>query len=183
MLFLLIGMGVILGGELRSVLKIHPRQVIDALPFWATWLALPVAATSFMVLFQARKRDWLPILIAGFLAIYGTKLGNELFIPRAGFGLGVGTGALLVGLLGNLRFRLWGQPSEVTDLPGILLIVPGSLGFESLHHLLEQETLLGLNTAFAMTTTAVTLVIGLLLANLLLPPQRPRGQTRMRPLA
>lgn len=171
-LFLLIGMGVVIGGELQSLVPIHPRAQIEALPFWATWVALPVAATTFMVLFQARKQDWLPILIAGFLAIYGTRLGNQFDIPRTGITLGVGTGALLVGLLGNLRFRLQGQPPEVTDLPGILLIVPGSLGYKSLHHLLERETLLGLNTAFAMTTTAVTLVIGLLLANLVIPPQR-----------
>jgi uncharacterized membrane protein YjjP (DUF1212 family) len=171
-LFLLIGMGVVVGGELRTIIDIHPRDDITPLPFWALWLALPLAATTFMVLFQARKRDWLPILIAGCLAIYGTRLGNEFLIPTTGIGLGVGLGALLVGLLGNLRYRVWGQPSEVTDLPGILLIVPGSLGFESLHHLLGQETVLGLDTAFDMTTTAVTLVIGLFLANLLLPPQR-----------
>ena len=48
-LFLLIGMGVVVGGELRNILDIHPRDVVVPLPFWALWLALPLAATTFMV--------------------------------------------------------------------------------------------------------------------------------------
>jgi uncharacterized membrane protein YjjB (DUF3815 family) len=56
-------------------------------------------------------------------------------------------------------------------LPGILMLVPGSLGFQSLSALVERDVLSGLGTAFAVGLVAISLVAGLLVAAAILPPR------------
>jgi uncharacterized membrane protein YjjB (DUF3815 family) len=56
--------------------------------------------------------------------------------------------------------------------PGILLLVPGSLGFRSLTSFLDDQALLGTEWAFQTGLVAVALVGGLLAANVVLPPRR-----------
>tara|TARA_B100000795_G_scaffold219674_1_gene174043 strand:- start:264 stop:449 length:186 start_codon:yes stop_codon:yes gene_type:complete len=57
-------------------------------------------------------------------------------------------------------------------MPGIILLVPGSVGFQSLSLLVEKNILAGLDTAFMMSFVAVALVTGLLLASLIVPPRK-----------
>jgi uncharacterized membrane protein YjjB (DUF3815 family) len=54
----------------------------------------------------------------------------------------------------------------------MLLLVPGSVGFRSLHALLQHDVLSGIETGFAMALVAVSLVTGLFLANLVFPSRR-----------
>ncbi|MEZ5988820.1 MAG: threonine/serine exporter family protein [Planctomycetota bacterium] len=198
MLFLSLAVGVAFG-EVCAALVLGggagPVTVVEPLPPWSRWLVLPLAAASFTVIFQARSADGLAILAAGALALTGPWLGSSVMGgaagavlggPEAGLvvpTLGAGIGALLVGLLGNFRSRFRAIPSEVTDLPGILLLVPGVLGYESVSSLLARRTLVGVETATFVLWTATTLVVGLLLSNVLLPPEPPgpragRGEER-----
>jgi uncharacterized membrane protein YjjB (DUF3815 family) len=57
-------------------------------------------------------------------------------------------------------------------VPGVLLLVPGSIGFRSLTLLLEQKVFVGVDAAFIMLLTAMSLVAGLLLADIVLPSRR-----------
>jgi uncharacterized membrane protein YjjB (DUF3815 family) len=57
-------------------------------------------------------------------------------------------------------------------VPGILLLVPGSIGFGSLAKFLDRDVLSGIDTAFTMILVAVALVTGLLVSNLIVPPRR-----------
>jgi uncharacterized membrane protein YjjB (DUF3815 family) len=50
------------------------------------------------------------------------------------------------------------------------LLVPGSLGFQSLASLMGHDTLRGIEAAFRMSLVAAALATGLLFANVLLPP-------------
>jgi uncharacterized membrane protein YjjB (DUF3815 family) len=59
-------------------------------------------------------------------------------------------------------------------VPGILMLVPGSVGFRSLIALLERQALAGVETAFSTVLTAVALVAGLLIAGVLAPERRLR---------
>jgi uncharacterized membrane protein YjjB (DUF3815 family) len=59
----------------------------------------------------------------------------------------------------------------VTLVPGLLLLVPGSIGFSSLTSLLDRQTLSGVEAAFRMTLVATSLVTGLLLSNVLVQPR------------
>jgi uncharacterized membrane protein YjjB (DUF3815 family) len=90
-------------------------------------------------------------------------LGNDL----AG-----GAGALAVGLLSNLYARLEDRPAIIPLTPGILMLVPGSLGYRSLTAFLESDATLGTAMAFQTGLVAVSLVGGLLLSNLIIPPRR-----------
>ena len=65
-------------------------------------------------------------------------------------------------------------------VPGILLLVPGSIGYRSMSSLMERDTVAGIATAFTMVLTAVSLVAGLLIAGVLAP--EPKLSTTPRQL-
>jgi uncharacterized membrane protein YjjP (DUF1212 family) len=169
-LFFAIALGVAVGAQLGARLAgglppaIEPVALGDA---WR-WVALVAAGLSFTVLLRARPRDAGWILLAGVLAIEGVRLGGRLLGPQ----LGAFVGALLVGIGGNLYARLLRRPAAVLQVPGLIMLVPGSLGFRSLSALLERDVLSGVQTAFATTLVAIALATGILLANVVVPPRR-----------
>ena len=170
-LFLVIGFGVAMGGEVVRILfgqyssLVHPL----ALPEWTSWAALVVAPLAFTVLFRAHARDAGWILVAGALGILGSRFGAAKLGPE----LGAFIGALTIGVASNLYAWLLRRPSSVTLVPGTLLLVPGSIGFRSLSSLLDREVVTGVETAFTMVLIAAGLVAGLLLANVVTPLRRP----------
>ena len=56
-------------------------------------------------------------------------------------------------------------------VPGLVMLVPGSLGLRSVAWLAQSDVLHGLKTASQMMVTVVALVGGLLFANVLVPPR------------
>ncbi len=174
--FLGIGFGVALGrglgGALSSLSDWRELMPIALpameMPDGSLWLALVLAPLSFTVLFSARRRDAPWILGAGWLAWFGTQAGALLLGAQlAGF-----VGALAVGVGSNLLARHSTRPALVTLVPGILLLVPGSLGFRSVSFFLGHDTLSGVEAAFEMGLAAISIVAGLLLAHALVPPRR-----------
>jgi uncharacterized membrane protein YjjB (DUF3815 family) len=83
--------------------------------------------------------------------------------------LGAFVGALLVGGASNLYALFRDRPSQIPLAPGILLLVPGSIGFRSLASLLDRQVISGVEAAFTMVLTAIALVSGLLVANVVIP--------------
>jgi uncharacterized membrane protein YjjB (DUF3815 family) len=75
-------------------------------------------------------------------------------------------------MMSNTLARLRNQPSVVTIVPGLMLLVPGSLGFRSLESLLARDVVAGVVTAFSMLMVAVSIAAGLLFANALVPSRR-----------
>jgi uncharacterized membrane protein YjjB (DUF3815 family) len=57
-------------------------------------------------------------------------------------------------------------------VPGIVLLVPGSVGYRSMTSLMERQTVEGIERAFSMILTAVALVAGLLIAGVIAPEPR-----------
>ena len=169
-LFFAIALGVAVGAQLgATIVGGHPAAVAPApLGEMWRWAALLAAGLSFTVLLRARPRDAGWVLLAGVLAIEGVRLGAQLLGPQ----LGAFVGALLVGCGGNLYARLLRRPAAVMQVPGLIVLVPGSLGFRSLQALLERDVLSGVQTAFATTLVAIALATGILLANVVIPPRR-----------
>jgi uncharacterized membrane protein YjjP (DUF1212 family) len=166
--FLSIGFGVALGSALgERLFGVSPAVLPVLLPAWTEWLALLVAPAAFVVLLKAEPKDAPYIVVGGIVAFLGARAGARFLGPE----LGAFVGALAVGTFGNAYNRLTDRPSPVPIVPGILLLVPGSLGFRSLSSLLGRDTLLGVETAFQMTLVAVSLATGLLFANVVLPPR------------
>ena len=72
--------------------------------------------------------------------------------------------------MASAAYERWrNRPAPVVLVPGILLLVPGSIGYLSMSSLMERNTVAGIDTAFTMVLTAVSLVAGLLIAGVLAP--------------
>ncbi|MFG0294198.1 MAG: threonine/serine exporter ThrE family protein [Phycisphaerales bacterium JB065] len=165
-----IGIGFRLGGLLTH--GIHSVEVASIPPEWTKAIAIPVAAAAFTIIFRARPRDYLPILAAGAVGFYGGQAGALAFGPE----LGAAVGALAVGLASNIWSRIKDQPAAVTILPGLILLVPGSLGLRGVYSFLTEDStgaVEGVDAAASMLLVAVSLVFGLLLANGLFPSRKP----------
>lgn len=136
------------------------------LPDWTLWLALLIAPFSFGVYLRARPRDLGWVLLASLLGYGSVRLGAVGLGPA----LGASIGSLVVGVMANVYERRGYGPASVPLVPGVLLLVPGSIGYRSLASLLDQNVLTGIATAFTMILTAVAIAAGLLMANVLVPP-------------
>lgn len=137
-------------------------------PAWAIWPALIGAAFGFAVTFGADRRDF-PLVMA---AAIGSYLITRYFGMAVGNGAGVFLAALFACSAGNLYARIFKRPGALIRLPGIILLVPGSIGFRSLTQAFERDILVSLDTGFTLLSILITLVAGLLFGNLLVPPRR-----------
>lgn len=169
MVFIAMGFGVALAAQLVLVTGWAP-PVADpvALPAWTGSLAILVASLSFGVLLKAEWSDFGWIVLACIVGFAASRLSARLLGPE----LGMFLGALSVGLFSGLVARFADQPVALTEVPGILILVPGSIGFRSIRALLESEVVSGIETGFRVLMIAMSLVAGLLVANLIMP--RPR---------
>ena len=165
--------GALAASAVCAALGIHARDfALPALPRWTDWPSLLVAAVAFAMLFRAAWRDWPAVIVAVIAGYLATRWGGEFSgsLPSAPFG--VFLGGLSVSALANLYARLAKRPGAVIREPGILLLVPGSVGFRSVSYLLERDTVLGMDTAMLLLTLLVALVGGLLFGELLVSPRR-----------
>ena len=85
---------------------------------------------------------------------------------------GVFLAGMVVTAVGNLYGLRFNRPSALIRVPGIILLVPGALGFRSFNFVFERDVMLGLDTAFAVVAALIALVAGILFGNLLIPPRR-----------
>jgi uncharacterized membrane protein YjjP (DUF1212 family) len=165
-----LGFGVALGSRFGRLLP--PASTAHKTWDWS-WptraLAVVVASLAFMVLLRARARDAPVIVTAGALAFVGTSLGERWLGPE----LGAFAGAYLVGLASNLYARRFQRPALVPMVPGILLLVPGSVGFRGVLSMLDRAVVPALDATFVMVITATSLVAGLFAAAVTLPSRRP----------
>lgn len=131
------------------------------------WAAVGIFPLALTVDFRARMRD-LPAISAGcFVAYFSARYGTERFGPEMGAFLG----ALAVGITGNLYARIANRPASIVQIPGVTLLVPGSVGFRSVVALLEHDSALGVEFAFTMVIVGTALGSGLIVANVLSPPR------------
>lgn len=168
MTFFLIGFGVSFGSAVTAWLPAGPAVGTVPLPGWTEPTAVAAVSLALVVLFQADPRDAPWIVAAGAAGFYGTRFGGEVLGPE----LGTFVGGALVGILGNGFARIMRRPSAVVTVPGIMLLVPGSVGYRSLMSLMERDTLLGIETAVTAAVVGSALVTGLLVANVMVPPRR-----------
>ena len=169
--------GVALGTRLGTALFGMPSAITPAaLPGWVGAVALPLAPLASVAILRAAPRDTPWIVAAGVLGVVGGRFGAA----SLGVELGTFAGAFAVALASSAYERLRGRPAAVVLVPGILMLVPGSVGFRSLSSFLERRTLAGIETAFSMILTAVALAAGLLIAGVIAPEPRVEDEGRMK---
>ena len=164
-----LGFGAAIGDRIVTQLPMAPMQPplpplgwLDVLP-----AALVMSLASLMLL-QGRWRDLGWVASSALLGLYGARLGAGMLGPE----LGVCVGAFLVGIAGNTFSRLLRRPAITLVAPGILPLVPGSLGLRGTSFLFMDSPSRGASWALAALVIAGALVAGLLAANVFVPPRR-----------
>ncbi|MBL8753917.1 MAG: threonine/serine exporter family protein [Planctomycetes bacterium] len=120
---------------------------------------------SYVILLRATTRQigWVAVAVAvGYL---GARAGGVLLERE----LGAFVGALGVALVANFYARWRRQPAAVVRTPGLLLLVPGSLGFRGFTLALDKSAE-SVQFVFQMLLVGGAIVAGLLMAGVLLPP-------------
>jgi uncharacterized membrane protein YjjB (DUF3815 family) len=80
--------------------------------------------------------------------------------------------ALAVCVLANGLARVTQRPAQLFQVPGMMLLVPGSFGFVSLGDFLRGRVMEGTAKGFDMALVGAALVIGVLVSNVVLPPRK-----------
>jgi uncharacterized membrane protein YjjB (DUF3815 family) len=164
MTFLKLGFGVALGTRIGAAIFRPGLELATSAPEWTAWPALVVAAVALTIILQGRLRllGW---VVAASLLGYATALySSQALGPELGAFLAAFVVTIACNAYGHLRKRT----PVVIQVPAILLLVPGSVGYRALSDLMERDVLSGMQTAFSMIFTAAAMVVGTLLAGLLL---------------
>jgi uncharacterized membrane protein YjjP (DUF1212 family) len=82
--------------------------------------------------------------------------------------------AFAIGLVTNLAARYLRIPQSVVLVPGLLVLVPGSLSYESLLYVFQADTSDALSLAVRALLAAILIVTGFLTSQLVAPPVRGR---------
>jgi len=174
--FLGLGFGLALGakaGALLAALVLNgdPAWIVES-PRVAWWTEVPAAVLAplcFAVLLRADRKDVGWIVLAGIAAFVTSRFAGRAM----GEELGAFLGALVVSAGSNLLERLRRASAMVTQVPGLLILVPGSIGFRSVTSMLDNETVLGVETAFRVAIIGISLAAGLLAGNVITGLSRP----------
>ncbi len=175
MVLLVIGFGIVLGQAVVEHTVGPSPIVIPAKPPWFFDLGTILIATVCMsILFQAHLRNAWVMVVAGLIAFYSARYGTMYFGPEVGV-LGA---AMAVGVASNLYARIFDKPALMMMLPGLIILVPGSLGLRSLQMFFTDasvdvdSTIDAVRSSFTVLVVGVALVVGLLLANVVMPPRK-----------
>ncbi|MFT5304420.1 MAG: uncharacterized membrane protein YjjB (DUF3815 family), partial [Mariniblastus sp.] len=168
--FLTMIFGVVMGYGMADWLFL-PQEANDLEPLGIAWsiaALLPIALT-FCVLFRARIRDVPWILLSTSIAFGTVKVGGIYLGPLAA----TWTAALAVGLFSNVFAKWRNRPAAIMLMPGLLLLVPGSLGFFGMSEIMIHDDMAGgVKIVSTMLLIAVSIVAGLLISNAILPIDR-----------
>ena len=168
-LLLGIAFGIALGAKTAALAIGAPHSsAVTELPAWTLWVALLVSPLCFAVLLKAATRDVPWVVAAGIVAFEAARVGSNALGPE----LGAFAGGLIAGIGSNWYARLTNRPAQIALVPGLLLLVPGSVGLRSLASLLDRDVTVGVESAFRMVLIAVSLVAGILIANVVSPRRK-----------
>ncbi|MDQ2866469.1 MAG: threonine/serine exporter family protein [Candidatus Eremiobacteraeota bacterium] len=130
------------------------------------WIVAAVAmATGLSVDLDARLHDFVWVFASSFVALLASHLlGSTPVHQVAAFGA-----AFICGIVANLGARFLRIPQPVMLVPALLVLVPGSLSYESVLFAFQQNISTSLTFASNAAFAAIELVAGLLLSQLLFP--------------
>jgi uncharacterized membrane protein YjjP (DUF1212 family) len=161
--------GVVLGSTLISLYtKIPEHLPSTALPGEFVWLGLLFASLASVVIYRAPPRDSGWVMLASILGFLAAKLGTLAIGPT----LGVFVGGFAIGAGSNIFARVLKRPAQTIVVPGIVLLVPGSMGYKSFSFFASDDVVSGVGSGFSMFLIAITIVAGVLFGNAFISPKR-----------
>jgi uncharacterized membrane protein YjjP (DUF1212 family) len=167
--------GAVAGAHVVSLLGWTPlsNSTAEVLPTWVPWLTLLAGSFAFSVLFKSGRRDVLLVMASVWLGFIATKFAASFPVAQSNtLPTGVFFAGMVVTAVSNAYGRYFNRPGALIRVPGIILLVPGSLGFRSFNFVFEKDVLTGLDTAFAVVMALIALVAGILFGSLLVSPRR-----------
>jgi uncharacterized membrane protein YjjB (DUF3815 family) len=141
---------------------------LSAPPDWFRWPALLAAAFSFGVLFSVRKKEFHIAMLAAIVSYLVSRVG----VAVGGLEFGVLLAAMSVAVLSNLYGRIFKQAGALIRVPGVILLVPGTIGYHGATALLLEGGANLTDTSLLAMRLLISLVGGLLFGNTLLPPRK-----------
>jgi uncharacterized membrane protein YjjP (DUF1212 family) len=168
--FLLIVFGIAAAISAETVLgaKLGPAAAREGLG-WPLQVAGVIAASlAFGVLFAVPRRFAWAVVVSAGIGWITTALGTR-HLPAhvAAFGA-----SFAVCAFANGAARVTQRPAQLFQLPGMMLLVPGSVGFLSLEDFLRGDFASGQAKGFTMLLIAGGIVTGVLLANVIFPAKK-----------
>jgi uncharacterized membrane protein YjjP (DUF1212 family) len=128
-------------------------------------LAAVAAGLAFTLTLRAKTRDAWMMCTATVLSLTANEAGSALFGAPAG----VFVATLAVGLCGGYVGAWLRRSPLVFIVPGVLMLVPGSAGFDSILQLLANQTVSGITATFDTFVTAASIAYGLMVSAVILP--------------
>lgn len=153
----------LVGGGHAIAVRVRPE------PGWlVNVVALLVSAFSVAVLFSVPRRLLALAMLSVAVGWIVTGLGGRT-LPGSITAFGA---ALAVSVFANVVARVTDRPAQVFQVPGLVLLVPGSFGFLSLDAFLAGEFAGGAAKAFEMFLVAGAIVTGLVVAQVIFPARK-----------
>ncbi|MEO6835932.1 MAG: threonine/serine exporter family protein [Candidatus Tumulicola sp.] len=136
-------------------------------PVAATWwiIASICMAVGMSIDLDARLRDFVWVFAASFVALLTTHLLGD----TSAHAVSAFLAAFICGMVANTGARYLRVPQAIMLVPALIVLVPGSLSYESVlfafQHNIDSALILAANAIVA----AIQIVAGLLLSQLVLP--------------
>ena len=164
-IFVMLALGIGVADKVMHVMLITtPKISAFILPSWSIAIALIGVPVGFIVLLKAKRSDALWISFACWLSyIMFSFTSSFVDAPIAVF-----LSSVLLGFASNLFAKIKKRNSAIMLVPGMILLVPGSLGFFSISNLLQSNIVEGIEIALKMLTTSMALVMGIIVSDVLL---------------
>ena len=161
-----LGFGVAVGRSLAtSWLGPTPLNTPQPFPRGVEIVAAVLAGLAFVVTLRAPARDALFTCSAAVLAV----VSNIIATRALGAIAGVFAAAFVVGVAGHAAARRFRRSPLTFIVPGLLMLVPASIGYQSTASLVAGSTVTGIDTAFDTLGTLLAIAYGLVASRLLLP--------------
>lgn len=128
-------------------------------------VALVVLGVAYLIRLRAVRGQYLWILIGVSIGFLGARIVGARF----GVEFGAFAGALAVTVAGNVYARWRRQPGAVMRTPGLLMLVPGSLGFRGIA-VASIDASQSIGFLIQMLLVGGSIVAGQMIAGVLVPP-------------
>jgi len=169
-----LGLGVAIGERLIPALGLVPPEALRPVQAGGrsldvgTAIAIVAIAAGLAIVCHARPRRAPLVLLSCVLGWSAAQLARA----AVGAEFAPFFAAMFIGLAGSLYARWRRRPTFAIVLPGLALLLPGSIGFRGVQGLLASDTVGGIGTAVSALTVAAAIAAGLLVANALVPSPR-----------